>query len=306
MARTGPGGVALRPLWLSLERPLVMGIVTSTPDSFSDGGDHDDPLARSRGASARDAGADIIDVGGESTRPGSDAVPAAEELARVRPVVARWPHAGVPVSVDTRQPEVAAACVQAGASIVNDVSGFRDPAMVDVAAATDVGVVVMHMLGEPKTMQRAPAYADVVAEVGGFLLAQAALLEAAGVAQERIAIDPGIGFGKTIEHNLALLRGLPELASHGYPVVVGASRKRFIGDITGEDDARKRSAARSPPPSRRAPRRVGRAGARCGRDRAGARCGRGDRGGTASVERRRLPRGILLPERHNRREGCFR
>ena len=158
----------------------------------------------------------------------------------MRPVIARLAHAGVPVSIDTRRPEVAAACVQVGASIVNDVCGFREPAMRDLAAATDVGVVVMHMLGEPKTMQRAPEYTDVVAEVGGFLLAQAALLEAAGVAQERIAIDPGIGFGKTLEHNLALIRGLPELASHGYPVVIGVSRKRFIGDISGEDDARKR------------------------------------------------------------------
>jgi dihydropteroate synthase len=139
----------------------------------------------------------------------------------------------VPVSVDTRRAEVAAACVDAGASIINDVSGFRDHAMVDVAAGCEVGVVVMHMLGEPGTMQDEPRYGDVVAEVGDYLLARAGVLEAAGVARNRIAIDPGIGFGKTIEHNLALLRGLSQFAALGYPLVLGASRKRFIGEITG-------------------------------------------------------------------------
>lgn len=220
---------------LSLEAPLVMGIVNVTPDSFSDGGEHEDPgAAVAWGERLVAEGAAILDVGGESTRPGSEAVAVAEELARVRPVIARLSAEGVPVSVDTRNAEVAAACVEAGSSIINDVSGFRNPAMVEAAAATDAGVVVMHMLGEPGTMQADPRYGDVVAEVGGFLLAQAAVLEAAGVDRCRIALDPGIGFGKTLEHNIALLRAIPQLASHGYPVLIGASRKSFIGEITGE------------------------------------------------------------------------
>jgi dihydropteroate synthase len=222
---------------LALERPLVMGIVNVTPDSFSDGGRWLDPLAAvQHGQALAAAGADIIDVGGESTRPGSDEVTAAEELARVVPVVAALVHGlDVPVSIDTRHAEVAEACVREGASVLNDVSGFRDPAMAALAARCDAGVVAMHMLGEPKTMQAEPEYEDVVAEVRGYLAAQASTLEAAGVARERIAIDPGIGFGKTTAHNLALLRGLPGLASLGYPVLVGASRKRFIGEITGEE-----------------------------------------------------------------------
>ncbi|MGB4442128.1 MAG: dihydropteroate synthase, partial [Coriobacteriia bacterium] len=140
----------------------------------------------------------------------------------------------IPVSVDTRRPDVAAAALRDGASIVNDVSGFRDPAMVELAAGCDAGLVVMHMLGEPKTMQVEPHYDDVVAEVCDYLAHQAVMLEAAGVARERIALDPGIGFGKTTAHNLELLRRLPELAALGYPVVVGLSRKRFIGEVAGE------------------------------------------------------------------------
>jgi len=227
---------------LALDRPLVMGILNVTPDSFSDGGEHDDPaLAVAWGQRLIAEGAALVDVGGESTRPGSAEVPPAEELARVRPVVARLAaEADIPVSIDTRHAEVAAACVSAGASVINDVSGFRDPTMVEVAAACDAGVVVMHMLGEPKSMQEAPRYRDVVSEVGGYLLAQAAMLEAAGVTRDRIALDPGIGFGKRLEHNLALLRALPALAEYGYPLLVGASRKRFIGEITGVDDARLR------------------------------------------------------------------
>lgn len=220
---------------LRLERPLVMGILNVTPDSFSDGGLHDDPIAAIGWADHLIAeGADIIDVGGESTRPGSADVPVSGELARVRPLVT-WladNHADVPTSIDTRHAEVAAAAIDAGASIINDVSGFRDPAMIEVAAASDVGVVVMHMLGEPGTMQHDPRYENVVTEVGGYLLAQAAVLEAAGVARERIAIDPGIGFGKTLEHNIALIRALPQFAEFGYAVLLGASRKRFIGEIT--------------------------------------------------------------------------
>lgn len=221
---------------LALDRPLVMGILNVTPDSFSDGGRWLDPLAAvEKGRALALAGADIIDVGGESTRPGSEEVPVAEELDRVAPVVSALVNGlDIPVSIDTRHAEVAEACLDQGASIINDVSGFRDPVMVALAAACDAGLVAMHMLGEPKTMQVEPAYDDVVAEVRGYLGGQAAMLEAAGVGRQRIALDPGIGFGKTLEHNLALLRGLPQIASLGYPVLVGASRKRFIGDITGE------------------------------------------------------------------------
>jgi dihydropteroate synthase len=226
---------------LSLERPLVMGILNVTPDSFSDGGEREDPAAAVAWAERIiEQGTDIVDIGGESTRPGSEAVPVSAELSRVRPVVMRLAHEELPISIDTRHAEVARGCVEAGASIINDVSGFADPAMIEVAAGCDAGVVVMHMLGEPKSMQIAPHYDDVVAEVGGFLLAQAALLEASGVARERIAIDPGIGFGKTLEHNVTLLRAIPELASHGYPVLVGASRKRFIGEIAEVEQPRLR------------------------------------------------------------------
>jgi dihydropteroate synthase len=222
---------------LSLDEPLVMGVLNVTPDSFSDGGTFEDPgRAVVRGERIIAEGGAIIDVGGESTRPGSDAVPHLEELARVRPVVQRLATEGVPVSVDTRHATVATDCIKAGASIINDVSGFRDPAMVAAAVGSDCGVVVMHMLGKPKTMQEEPHYTDVAAEVGGFLLAQAAALEEAGVARERIVLDPGIGFGKTLEHNLALLRGIPVLAAHGYPILIGASRKHFIGEIGGEKE----------------------------------------------------------------------
>ena len=162
------------------------------------------------------------------------------QLTRVRPVVGRFAGDPVPVSIDTRHAEVARACVDAGASIINDISGFRDRAMVEVAAGCDAGVVVMHMLGEPGSMQDHPRYDDVVVEVGGYLLAQATVLEAAGVARERIAIDPGFGFGKTLSHNLELLERLPEIAELGYPVVVGLSRKRFLGEITGVDEPAER------------------------------------------------------------------
>ncbi len=221
---------------LALEDPLVMGILNVTPDSFSDGGLHADARAAiGWGREMAHDGASIVDVGGESTRPGAGDVSVAEELARVLPVVEALAADGIVVSIDTRHAGVARACLEAGASIVNDVSGFRDPGMREVAAGCDAGVVVMHMLGEPKTMQDEPRYDDVVAEIGEYLRAQAAVLEVAGVARERIAIDPGIGFGKTLDHNLELLRRLPEIATLGYPVVVGASRKRFIGMLTGQD-----------------------------------------------------------------------
>ncbi len=226
---------------LALDEPLVMGIINVTPDSFSDGGERENPAdAVVWGEQLVAEGAAIIDIGGESTRPGSEPVAVPAEIARVRPVVARLAECAVPISIDTRNAAVALACVDAGASIVNDVSGMRDPAMVAVVAGCDAGVIIMHMHGEPKTMQDEPHYDDVVTEVEQYLLMQAGLLEAAGVAAERIAIDPGLGFGKTFAHNIELLRQLPRLAAHGYPVVIGASRKRFIGEITGEEAPRRR------------------------------------------------------------------
>lgn len=223
---------------LSLDDALVMGILNVTPDSFSDGGEHDDPaMAIAHARRMASEGAAIVDVGGESTRPGSAEVTSAEEMARTVPVVAtltRELH--VPVSIDTRHADVARAAVDAGASIINDVSGFRDPAMVGVAAACDAGLVVMHMLGEPRTMQAEPHYDDVVAEVVRYLLGQAETLQAAGIAHDRICLDPGIGFGKTLDHNLALLRELPQLVAAGYPVLVGASRKSMIGALLGQPD----------------------------------------------------------------------
>jgi dihydropteroate synthase len=222
---------------LVLDRPLVMGILNVTPDSFSDGGrfgSADDTV--SEGGRMVEAGADILDVGGESTRPGAPEVDAAEETSRVLEVVQGLvERLDVPVSIDTRKSEVARVCVEAGASIMNDVSGFRDPAMVEVVAGSDVGCVVMHMRGEPGTMQDEPVYGDVVRDVGDYLTARAEVLEGAGVARERIVVDPGIGFGKTVEHNLELLGRLPELVGGAYPVLVGASRKSFIGAVLGRE-----------------------------------------------------------------------
>jgi dihydropteroate synthase len=231
------------PYALPLARALVMGIVNVTPDSFSDGGVNYDPRAAvASGRSMVAAGADVIDVGGASTRPGAGEVTPAEESARVLPVVRELAASGAVVSIDTRHAEVASACVAAGAAVINDVSGFSDPSMVALAASCEAGLVVMHMQGDPRTMQDEPRYGDVVAEVAGYLVAQAVLLEAAGVARDRIALDPGIGFGKTTAHNLELLRRLPEIAALGYPVLVGASRKRFIGEITGVSEPRMRLA----------------------------------------------------------------
>jgi dihydropteroate synthase len=211
-----------------------MGVVNVTPDSFSDGGAHDTAEAAIMwGMRLIGDGAAILDVGGESTRPGAAEITVAEEAGRVLPVFRALAKMPVPLSVDTRHPDVAGLCLDAGASIVNDVSGFRDPGMVAFLVESDAGAVVMHMLGEPATMQDAPHYDDVVAEVVGFLGKRAAELVDAGVAPERIAVDPGIGFGKTLEHNLELLARLDEIAVLGYPVVIGASRKRFIGALTG-------------------------------------------------------------------------
>lgn len=213
-----------------------MGIVNVTEDSFSDGGKFIDPQrAVERGAQLFGEGAAIVDVGGESTRPGAATVPADVELARVMPVVEGLVQRGIPISVDTMKPEVMRAAVAAGAAVINDVNAFRAPGAIEAVASADVGLVAMHMQGTPATMQAAPRYGDVVAEVGAYLVARARALEAAGVARERIALDPGFGFGKTFEHNRALFRAVPQLAGHGYPILVGVSRKRMIAELTGRD-----------------------------------------------------------------------
>lgn len=203
-----------------------------TPDSFSDGGaSGDTESAVAAGLAIWASGADIVDVGGESTRPGAEPVGLGEEIERVVPVVADLAAAGAVVSIDTMKPEVAAAAVAAGAELVNDVSGLRDPAMVATVAALDAGVVIMHMRGEPRTMQSAPEYGDVVDDVLRYLDGQARLAEAAGIHQDQIAIDPGIGFGKTHLQNLELLNRAADFISLGFPVLIGASRKGFLGTV---------------------------------------------------------------------------
>jgi len=223
------------------ERTLVMGILNVTPDSFSDGGRFLDRAAAVAHATRMvDDGADILDVGGESTRPGSNAVSVDEELERVRPVIERLAelHPAIPISIDTRKASVAAEALAAGAAIVNDVSGGADPEMFDVVRARDAAVVLMHMRGNPATMQQAPHYEDVVGEVHEYLRQRIEAAELAGIEPERIAIDPGIGFGKDLEHNLELMRRVDALLDLGRPVLVGPSRKQFLGTILDvpEDD----------------------------------------------------------------------
>jgi dihydropteroate synthase len=226
---------------LDLADGVLVGVLNVTPDSFSDGGFYADPdSAISHGLRLAAEGAHLVDVGGESTRPGAGEVPAAEELGRVLPVVEGLAAAGVTVSIDTSKPEVAEAALAVGAEVVNDVRAFRAPGMTELAAETGCGVVILHMLGEPHDMQQDPRYDDVVAEVEGFLLKRARVLQQAGVDPARIAIDPGIGFGKTLEHNLALLASVARFASHGYPVMLGTSRKTFLGILTGLEGASER------------------------------------------------------------------
>ncbi len=219
-----------------------MGVVNVTPDSFSDGGLYLDPEAAVvHGVELVGDGAAILDVGGESTRPGAEPVPEAEELARVLPVVEGLAGAGAEISVDTAKAAVAAAALAAGATIVNDVTALRgDPEMAAVCAAAGAGVVLMHMVGTPRTMQRQPSYDDVVDEVRAFLAERVEAALAAGVAEERIWVDPGIGFGKTAAHNFELLRRLGELRELGRPIVVGTSRKSFLatGDGAAADQRR--------------------------------------------------------------------
>lgn len=213
-----------------------MGVVNVTPDSFSDGGKF---LATSAAIEHAhqliEEGADILDVGGESTRPGAEPVSISEELSRVLPVIEALRNAPIPVSIDTMKPQVMQAAIQAGATMINDVSALRAPGALEICAASRVGVCVMHMLGEPRTMQLEPRYDDVVAEVKAFLLDRALTCERAGVTKDRIVIDPGFGFGKNREHNLSLLRHLKEFAATGYAVLAGLSRKSVLGKITGQE-----------------------------------------------------------------------
>jgi dihydropteroate synthase len=220
---------------LDLSRPRVMGIVNLTPDSFSDGGRHatvDAGVAHARQLLAE--GADILDLGGESTRPGAAEVAETDELARVLPVIEALRDCGVPLSIDTAKPAVMRAALAAGADMINDIWGFRQPGALEAVAGSACGLCAMHMQGEPRTMQAAPEYDDVVEDVLRFLRDQAARLEAAGVARGRISLDPGFGFGKTVPQNYRLLRELDRIVALGYPVLIGVSRKSMIGAVTGK------------------------------------------------------------------------
>ena len=213
-----------------------MGIINVTPDSFSDGGQHlrrDTAIAHAQKLIAE--GADILDIGGESTRPGAQPVALQEELDRVLPIIEGLRGTPVPISIDTCKPEVMRAAIAAGVQMVNDINALQDAAAMNAVAASGVAVCLMHKQGNPQTMQHQPQYGNVVAEVGEFLRERIAAAEASGIRRERIAIDPGFGFGKTLEHNLALLRGLEKLAGFGVPVLAGLSRKSMLGAVTGQD-----------------------------------------------------------------------
>jgi len=223
---------------IDLSRPVVMGVLNVTPDSFSDGGHHAAlAAALAHGSRLAEEGAAIVDVGGESTRPGAAPVDEDEELRRVIPVIERLAATiAVPVSVDTRKPGVMRRALAAGASMVNDVAALAARGAIDAVAASDAAACLMHMQGEPDTMQADPRYGDVVGEVRSFLRARVAACEAAGIARGRLVVDPGFGFGKTLEHNLALLSGLSAIAADGVPVLAGLSRKRMIGALTGRTE----------------------------------------------------------------------
>ena len=237
-AGVGPQVLRCGKFPLDLSRPLVMGVVNVTPDSFSDGGRFLAPDAAIEHALRLIAeGADIVDVGGESSRPGAAPVGVEEETARVVPVVRALRDAPVPVSVDTMKPEVMRAALAEGAAMVNDITALAAPGALPVLAASDCAVCVMHMQGEPRTMQASPSYQDVVREVREFLSARVAAAERAGISRGRLLIDPGFGFGKTVEHNLELLRRLREFCAIGVPVLAGWSRKSSLGRITGRPAA---------------------------------------------------------------------
>lgn len=219
---------------LALDRPLIMGIINATPDSFSGDGvafDLDRAVEQARAFVAD--GADILDIGGESTRPGATPVPADEEIRRVVPVIEALRDLDVPLSIDTFKPEVMRAALAAGATLINDINALRTPGALEVAAASDAGICLMHMQGTPQTMQDNPVYDDVVAEVKAFLYERIEACRAVGIDRSRLILDPGFGFGKTAEHNLELLRGLDRFAATGYPVLVGLSRKSVLGRLTG-------------------------------------------------------------------------
>jgi len=219
---------------LDLSRPRVMAIINLTPDSFSgDGVGGEVSAALARAQAALEAGAEILDLGAESTRPGAEPVPEAVEIARIVPVVRALADWRVPLSVDTMKPAVMRAALEAGADLINDVNGFRAPGALQAVRDSDAALCVMHMQGEPRTMQIAPRYVDVVGEVAAFLEERVATLCAAGVARERIVLDPGFGFGKTLDHNLKLLTHLDHLCAAGLPILVGVSRKSMLGAITG-------------------------------------------------------------------------
>jgi dihydropteroate synthase len=221
---------------LDLSRPLIMGVVNVTPDSFSDGGLFDNAAqAIAHGRRLIEEGADILDVGGESTRPGSAPAPLEEERRRVLPVIEGLSACGVPVSVDTRKPELMREAMAAGASMVNDISALAAAGALEAVAASDAAVCLMHMRGEPRTMQVDPSYDDVVGEVREYLRGRIAAVRASGIALERIVVDPGFGFGKTLEHNLSLLRALPAFVELGAAVMAGLSRKTMLGRLTGRE-----------------------------------------------------------------------
>lgn len=218
------------------KRPLVMGIVNVTPDSFSDGGRFfDAALAIAHARRLVEEGADILDIGGESSRPGAQPVSVDEELRRVLPVIGALAGLGVPLSIDTVKPEVMRRAIAAGASIINDIAALRAPGALDAAAGSQAAVCLMHMQGAPGTMQTDPRYGDVVAEVHGFLAERVAAARAVGIAAERIVVDPGFGFGKRVEHNLALLRHLERFKDLGACVLAGLSRKSMLGEISGKE-----------------------------------------------------------------------
>jgi dihydropteroate synthase len=217
---------------LPLDRPLLMGVVNITPDSFSDGGQFlGAQAAIAHGRKLIEEGADILDIGGESSRPGAQAVAESEELGRILPVLKALKD--FPISIDTRRPSVMRAVIAEGASMINDIEALEAPGALDAVADTDCAVCLMHKKGDPATMQQAPSYGDVVPEIRDFLLRRISACQIAGIEKDRITIDPGFGFGKTVQHNLSLLKRLPELVSLGFPVLAGWSRKSTLGTITG-------------------------------------------------------------------------
>jgi dihydropteroate synthase len=235
---------------LPLTRPLIMGVVNITPDSFSDGGRFLDPAAATEHANRlAEEGADILDLGAESTRPGAVPVSAEAEAARVLPVLDAVRGLPLPISVDTRKPETMRAALSHGASMINDIDALQAPGALDAVRSSDCGLCLMHKQGDPQTMQVAPAYTDVMSEVKQFLAQRVAACVAAGIDRERLAVDPGFGFGKTAEHNLELLRRLDELGQLGMPVLAGLSRKTTLGKITGRAAGDRLAASIAAPPS---------------------------------------------------------